>query len=307
MTGLAQIGRQASSPPSPPSATRRRATSPSTIGRPLRDRRGWRPASRRAVRPPGIAQSMSATSTGCRPASGPAPPPGCLPRSAPSPTTGPAGIRSAGGRVVGDHDQDPPGRAARARPPLLGPADAAASGSRSVKWNVLPRPGSLSTQIRPPISSHQPLADRQAQAGAAVAAGGRRVGLAERLEQPVELGRRDADAGVADRESRIAARARLEPRRPAAVRPPSTDDLAGLGELERVAHQVEQHLAQRGRVAHQVARDVRPRSRRRARGPSWRPRGPRRSGRLRCSVGARTAGPRARACRPRSWRSRARR
>ena len=36
-------------------------------------------------------------------------------------------------------------------------ADAAASGSRIVKWNVVPTPGSLSSQIRPPISSQSRL------------------------------------------------------------------------------------------------------------------------------------------------------
>ena len=47
---------------------------------------------------------------------------------------------------------------------------------------------------------HQPLADGQAEAGAAVLARRRRVGLRERLEQPALLLRRHADAGVADGE-----------------------------------------------------------------------------------------------------------
>ena len=50
---------------------------------------------------------------------------------------------------------------------------------RTVKMNVLPLPGVLSTRICPPISSTSCLADRQAEAGAAVLAGGRRVGLGE--------------------------------------------------------------------------------------------------------------------------------
>ena len=52
----------------------------------------------------------------------------------------------------------------------------------AVKWNVLPWPGSLSTQIRPPISSHQARRDRRAQPGAAEPARRRAVGLRERLE-----------------------------------------------------------------------------------------------------------------------------
>ena len=42
--------------------------------------------------------------------------------------------------------------------------------------------------MSPPISSHEPRGDRQAEPGAAVAARRRRVGLRERLEQPVASG-----------------------------------------------------------------------------------------------------------------------
>ena len=55
---------------------------------------------------------------------------------------------------------------------------------RTVKEKCEPRPGSLSDPIVPP-AARPAAADRQAQAGAAVQAGGRGVGLAERPEQPV--------------------------------------------------------------------------------------------------------------------------
>ena len=89
-----------------------------------------------------------------------------------------------------------------------------------VKWNVLPSPGTpvLSTHDRAAHQLGEPPADREAEPGAAVPAGRRGVGLAERLEQPVDAVRRDADAGVADGEvepdaSRAASRARSTPRR----------------------------------------------------------------------------------------------
>ena len=75
-----------------------------------------------------------------------------------------------------------------------------ASGRRTVKWNVLPRPTSLSTQIRPPIMLHQALADGKPQAGAAEPPGHRGIGLGEGLEEPLQVRGRDADARVADGE-----------------------------------------------------------------------------------------------------------
>ena len=59
----------------------------------------------------------------------------------------------------------------------------------------------------------QPPADGEPEAGAAVAARDRRVGLAERLEQAVHLVRRDADAGVADVDAELP-RASEPPRSP---------------------------------------------------------------------------------------------
>src|SRR5262249_42892545 len=83
----------------------------------------------------------------------------------------------------------------------------------------------------------QVLADRQAQTGAAEAARGGRVGLRERAEQPGDLLGRDADAGVLDLEAQPRT-ARARPRRRA------QHHLARVGELERVAEQVHQDLAQ---------------------------------------------------------------
>ena len=57
-----------------------------------------------------------------------------------------------------------------------------------------------STVISPPSRRDQLAADREAEAGAAVEAGGRAVALGERLEDPLLLLVVDADAGVADRE-----------------------------------------------------------------------------------------------------------
>ena len=66
-----------------------------------------------------------------------------------------------------------------------------------VKWKVAPLPASLSTQIFPPSNSVSRLQIARPKPGAAVVAGGRGIHLLERLEQPVLLVERDADAGVA--------------------------------------------------------------------------------------------------------------
>ena len=80
----------------------------------------------------------------------------------------------------------------------------AARRSGTVKWKVLPLPGSLSTQIRPPISATSCDGDRQPQAGAAVLPRGRAVGLGEASKIASLLVRRDADAGVAHGEVQVA-------------------------------------------------------------------------------------------------------
>ena len=53
---------------------------------------------------------------------------------------------------------------------------------RTVKWNVLPLPDSLSTQMLTAHQLDQVRRDREAEAGAAVLARRRAVGLRERLE-----------------------------------------------------------------------------------------------------------------------------
>ena len=90
---------------------------------------------------------------------------------------------------------------------------ASAAGSGSSAQKQLPRPGGCRTPTSPPISCGQFAADRQAQAGAAVAPRGRLVGLREGLEQPRLRRRVDARAGVVHLEAhalRVRRRA-LEP------------------------------------------------------------------------------------------------
>ena len=97
--------------------------------------------------------------------------------------------------------------------------------------------------LHPHRAAHQlddALRDREAEPGAAVAARGRCVDLAERLEQPVHPILRDPDAGVADGEvqAMLSAAGRLGV--------DVDDHLALLRELDRVREQVEQHLPQPG-------------------------------------------------------------
>ena len=94
------------------------------------------------------------------------------------------------------------------------------------------------------VATHQPgqvTADRQAQAAAAEAAGGRRIGLLEGLEDGGQRLRRHADAGVADLD--------LQPVGRGTGRAHIDRHIALRGELHRIAQQVEQQLAQ----AHLVA------------------------------------------------------
>ncbi len=99
---------------------------------------------------------------------------------------------------------------------------------------------------------HQLLADRQPQAGAAMLAGGRGIGLRERLEQACHVVRRHADAGVTDREMQhdalLRRRLRCNLDRHAA---------AGRGKFDGVVAQVDQDLPQPDRVALQAQRHLR--------------------------------------------------
>ena len=87
------------------------------------------------------------------------------------------------------------------------------------------------------------LADGQAQAGAAVDAGGGCVGLAEGLEQACLQRVVDADAGIDDLEAQLVLRGTFAQPQHAQLH------LAAGGELDCVGQQVAQHLAQAHRVA----------------------------------------------------------
>ena len=100
---------------------------------------------------------------------------------------------------------------------------------------------------------HQPGGDRQAQPGSTVPPRGRGVLLLEGPEDPLLPLGGDADAGVAHHE----VKADLVLGRGAAGGLHAHDHLALFGELDGVAHQVEQDLAQPGGVADQGVGDVR--------------------------------------------------
>ena len=94
----------------------------------------------------------------------------------------------------------------------------------------------------------QALGNDQAQAGAAVLARDRAVGLLKALEQAVPLLGQDADAGVADLEAQqhsVVA---------ALLQQHAQADRTALGELDRVVAEVDQHLTQAQRVADQAGR-----------------------------------------------------
>ena len=118
-----------------------------------------------------------------------------------------------------------------------------------MKKNVVPAPGSLSSQMRPAHQLDQLARDGQAEAGAAVLAGGGHVGLGERLEELRRLFTRHAHSGVAHGELELHLLAGLfeqfdlEP------------DLALLGELDRVVDEVGEDLAETKRVAAQLLGD----------------------------------------------------
>ena len=108
--------------------------------------------------------------------------------------------------------------------------------------------------VHPHLAAHhldQVPGDGQAEPGAAVAARRRHVGLLERREQPLDLVGGDADAGVADGEVRAPRVDRLARHRDLDA------DLAALGELDAVAEQVQEHLAQAQRVADDALRRAR--------------------------------------------------
>ena len=95
---------------------------------------------------------------------------------------------------------------------------------------------------------HQLLADRQAQAGAAVAPRGDDVALFEDPEKPFDDVRGHADSGVADRDAQAD---RIRRRRRLRIAVDAQQHFPGFGELDRVAEQIGQHLAQAAGVADQ--------------------------------------------------------
>ena len=98
------------------------------------------------------------------------------------------------------------------------------------------------------FSAHQPdqlAGDHQAQAGAAETPGGRGIGLNEGGEELIEIGRRNSDAGIANHESHA------HPLAVPLLHPGRHIDAPALGELHRIAEQIDQRLQQAGRVAAQ--------------------------------------------------------
>ena len=103
-----------------------------------------------------------------------------------------AGGAAAGGASAPARPRTAP---ARRRRRLAGAGGSTYAGSSSV--NALPSPGVLRDADLAAEQARDLAADRQAEAGAAVAAARRPVGLLEGLEDQPQLVLRDADAGVA--------------------------------------------------------------------------------------------------------------
>ena len=97
---------------------------------------------------------------------------------------------------------------------------------------------------------HQLLGDHQTQARSAVPTGNARIGLAERLEQTRLIALRNADAGIPDLNFNLDFIITERPFFDQNV------DVAALGELNRVAHQIGDDLLQAQRVANDVIRYV---------------------------------------------------
>ena len=141
------------------------------------------------------------------------------------------GLRAVRHRVVAAHVQQVKGRYGHVQ--------------REVKPTALAQRafhGQFTTHHR-----HQPVTDAQAQACATEAPGGRGLGLRKAAEDLLLVLGRDADAGVTHRPD--------HGHRPRVMsdHPRRQHHFALLGELQRIAHQVHQHLLQPQRVAHQDA------------------------------------------------------
>ena len=107
--------------------------------------------------------------------------------------------------------------------------------------------------VGPRLTAHQARqmgGDGEPQPGAAETPGGGGVGLLEGPEQPAQRLGLDADAGVDDLEAQVHLGLVL------GIDAGAQLHHAGIGELDRVAEVVEQHLAEAGRVAAQHVRHV---------------------------------------------------
>ena len=146
---------------------------------------------------------------------------------------------------------------------VLGAGQASPS---SVK--VVPPPRRCATATSPPIARAMLLAPttvraRRRRSATAIAD----IGLRERTEQPLDLGEREPDAAVGNREgdADLALRRRA-PARPSSATPPC------FGELHRIVDQVFQRRAQSDRIADHEAPAASPKSRPAIAGP-WPPPG----------------------------------
>ncbi len=108
------------------------------------------------------------------------------------------------------------------------------------------RAADVGRAVHPDAAAHHPherRGDRQAEAGAAEFARRRSIGLAERLEDRRLLVGGHADAGIGHRKMQERALAAAH------VLVDFDQDVPAVGELDRVAHQVAEHLSQANRIA----------------------------------------------------------
>jgi len=104
-----------------------------------------------------------------------------------------------------------------------------------------------------PHQRHQVAGNAQPQPGSAILAGGRTVHLPEGFKDHLLLIGRDADPGIGDGETQSGRALRFLFR----FRRHRHDHFPLLGELDRVADQIGQHLSQPSRIAYEHFRDVR--------------------------------------------------
>ena len=106
---------------------------------------------------------------------------------------------------------------------------------------------------------HQSVADGQAQARATIAAGGLAIGLREGVKQLLDLRRVHANASVphADLQGMQSCTRRASRSQSRALTLDGDHNFALVGELDGIAHQIVEHLAESQRVAHQMAGHIR--------------------------------------------------